>query len=275
MWIALDRDRVVGFRAFLRWRLQAAEKETLDAARAVDTATDPDYQGRGVFQTLTLGAVDELGARGVQIIFNTPNAQSLGGYLKMGWSQIGRLRVTAMPGWNSSLLALATARRAASRTSIATNVGAPASEVFADRDSIGRLLSAQPLTDALITARSPDFLAWRYGYEPLHYRAVFHGNVSESGLVVFRLRKRGRAVEAAICDVIGGEQGGIARQLLREIARRTRASYLVRLGGPSVSRDPFVRVPSSGPVLVCRRLDGGDVPRLGEWGLALGDVELF
>ena len=54
MWVALDGERIVGFRAFLRWEFNTPEGRTVIAARAVDTATDPDYQGRGIFTRLTL-----------------------------------------------------------------------------------------------------------------------------------------------------------------------------------------------------------------------------
>src|SRR2546430_9489017 len=83
MWIALDGERVVGFRTFLRWEFVRGQR-VLRAVRAVDTATDPAYQGRGIFSRLTLEAIDHLSSDGIQLIFNTPNAKSLAGYLKMG-----------------------------------------------------------------------------------------------------------------------------------------------------------------------------------------------
>ena len=45
-------------------------------ARAVDTATDPEFQGRGIFTRLTLEALDALPAEGVELVFNTPNARA-------------------------------------------------------------------------------------------------------------------------------------------------------------------------------------------------------
>src|SRR4051794_10846345 len=71
MWIALDNDRVVGFRAFMRWEFVSADGHSVHAARAVDTATDPEYQGRGIFTRLTREAIDRLPADGVRLIFNT------------------------------------------------------------------------------------------------------------------------------------------------------------------------------------------------------------
>ncbi len=67
--------------------------EVLRAVRAVDTATDPDYQGQGLFTALTMHGLDEVRADGVDFVFNTPNDQSRPGYLKMGWQTVGELPV--------------------------------------------------------------------------------------------------------------------------------------------------------------------------------------
>ena len=91
MLVAEDDGRIVGLRAFMRWRFQAGDRELL-AVRAVDTATHPDYQGQGIFSRLTLAALDELGGQ-VDLVFNTPNEKSLPGYLKMGWRPVGQVPI--------------------------------------------------------------------------------------------------------------------------------------------------------------------------------------
>src|SRR5262249_28750494 len=93
MWIARAGDRVVAFRAFLCCELVPPARVVLRAARAVDTATDPEFRARGIFTTLTLSALESLRADGVDLVFNTPNAQSLNGYVRMGWRSLGRLPV--------------------------------------------------------------------------------------------------------------------------------------------------------------------------------------
>lgn len=276
MWVALDGERVVGFRTFLRWQLQQPDGPTLAAVRAVDTATDPSYQGRGIFTTLTLHALDELQAEGVDLIFNTPNSRSLGGYLKMGWSIVGRLPAAVMLTRPSSLLALATARQPASRWSIEIRVGEAAPEALADRDSLATLLRTPLPSRGLAAPRSPEFLAWRYGYEPLRYRVILSGSSLADGFVVFRLRRRGSAVEAVICDVVTpGADRGVSRALVRSVAESTGADYLIRLRRAPISPGPFVRIPRTGPTLTSRMLNGAAVPRANEWDLTMGDVELF
>src|SRR5947207_641939 len=97
MMVAVDHERVVGFRAFLRWEFVDGAGGTVRAARAVDTATDPEYQRRGLFRSLTLAALDALRDDGTRFVWNTPNATSLAGYLTMGWQEVGRIPVAAAP----------------------------------------------------------------------------------------------------------------------------------------------------------------------------------
>ncbi|HYU57152.1 MAG TPA: GNAT family N-acetyltransferase, partial [Actinomycetota bacterium] len=76
--------RPAGLRAFMRWSLAVPGGGTVDAVRAVDTATSPAFQRRGVFTRLTTEGLETCAAAGVRLVFNTPNEKSLPGYLKMG-----------------------------------------------------------------------------------------------------------------------------------------------------------------------------------------------
>ncbi len=96
MWMAEEGGRPIGVRPFMRWEFERGSS-VVRAARAVDTATHPDHQGKGVFSALTRAALDELRGDGVQFVFNTPNSQSLPGYLKLGWTKVGRLPVAVRP----------------------------------------------------------------------------------------------------------------------------------------------------------------------------------
>jgi len=83
---------LVGVRAFMRWEW-IQENRILRSVRAVDTATHPAYQGKGIFKKLTMALVEYCKEQGVQFVFNTPNQQSKPGYLKMEWEEAGRLPV--------------------------------------------------------------------------------------------------------------------------------------------------------------------------------------
>jgi GNAT superfamily N-acetyltransferase len=275
MWVAHADERVVGFRTFLRWEFVTPAGDVVQAVRAVDTATDPDHQGRGIFTQLTLDALAELPGLGASLVFNTPNEKSLPGYLKMGWRELGRLAVVVQPTSIRFPRVIATARQPAGRWPLPTTAGEDPAAALADTAAVDALLAALPTPRGLATRRTSGFLRWRYGLEPLGYRVLTLGAPSD-GLAVFRRRRRGEAVEGVVCDVLvpGGDPRA-EQELLRRVRRAAAADYLLRLDRRAVTRGPFVRLPRVGPVLACRALDEAPAPDLSGWALTMGDVELF
>jgi GNAT superfamily N-acetyltransferase len=94
-WVAVEHEAVVGFRTFLRWQFEHPDGRTRHAVRAVDAATSAAHRRHGIFRRLTLTAVDELIAEGVDFVFNTPNRESMAGNLALGWTTVGRVPITA------------------------------------------------------------------------------------------------------------------------------------------------------------------------------------
>ena len=82
--LAEKNDILVGVRAFMQWRWQLGS-QTYVTYRAVDTATHPEYQKQGIFKKLSLQALQKASHNTQGFVFNTPNQNSLPGYLKMGW----------------------------------------------------------------------------------------------------------------------------------------------------------------------------------------------
>jgi GNAT superfamily N-acetyltransferase len=291
-WVVVDTTtaEVVGLRTFMRWELER-DGAPVRAVRAVDTATHPGYQGRGVFTALTRHALDELREDGVAFVFNTPNDRSRPGYLKLGWRLVGRLPVAALPRSPRSLVRVARARTAADKWSAATDAGLPAAEALRDREAVA-LWSKQaaivgegdgrpPEPGALRTRRTPDYLAWRYGFEPLRYRALpvtdgpdGGGGADVAGIVIFRLRRRGEALEAAVCEELLPDDAGLRRRALRDLVRSTGADHAVVVGPPR-PRHGLLPVPGQGPTLVCRGVCDPAAATADRWTLNLGDVELF
>jgi GNAT superfamily N-acetyltransferase len=278
MWVAEADGRVVGFRTFLRWELVSPFGPVCRAVRAVDTATDPEHRGRGIFTRLTLTALDELRTEGVDFVFNTPNGQSRPGYLKMGWRVVGRLPVAVRPTRLGSLPVIARARQPASRDAVAVTVGDPAAEVFAERDAVDELLQLVGRPTGLATRRSAAYLLWRYGFGRLHYRALVAPAGVRDGVVVFHLRRRGPALEAVVGDVLvpAGDHT-TARGLLRRIAAESGADYVLGLDSARGSLglpQGFWPLPRAGPILTTRDVCS-EPPRRQGWALTLGDIELF
>ena len=282
-WVAEDATGIVGSRTLMRWAFRLGG-ERVTAVRAVDTATHPRAQGRGVFRALTLHGIEQMTAEGVDWVFNTPNAASAPGYVKMGWRCLGHLPVSIRPAGLASLPRIATARRPAELWSTATSAGEPAGAVLADTAALAGLLGSQPDDGRLRTDRSPAYLSWRYGASPVGYRAlvgggsvggrsVGGGSVGD-GVVLFRLRRRGPALEAAVAEVLvpGGDRR-LAARLCRRVLDATCPDYLIRLGAPRPRG--WLPVPGGGPLLTWRPLARPDSPPIERWDLSIGDVELF
>lgn len=275
-WVATDGARIVGYRTFLRWELEHPDGRVRRAARAVDTATHPDYQGRGIFSRLTLHGLDSLLAEGVDLIFNTPNERSRPGYLKMGWVEVGRLATTARPSGGRGLARMARSRVPADRWSLPTAAARPAPDVLAD-ERVSRLLAELAPARGLRTRRSREYLAWRYGFDALAYRVVTLGTDPTEGLAVVRVRRRGTATEAAVCEILApGNDRTAERALTRKIARLFDVNYAVRIDATSPLRHGYVRLPRQGPTLTYRPLnDETALGAPGAWQLQLGDIELM
>jgi GNAT superfamily N-acetyltransferase len=272
-WVALDGERIVGFRTFMRWRF-STPTGPVPAVRAVDTATHPDYQGRGIFSQLTQHALAELRAEGVGFVFNTPNDKSGPGYLKMGWQPVGRLPTGLLPGSVRGLPRIASARVPAQRWSTPNSAGAPAPDVLADHAGVSALLAALPAQHGIGTERTASYLQWRYGLDRLAYRAVLAGSRVEDGLVLFRTRRRGAALELSVGDVLLPRPSAwLAARLIREALRRSGADYA--LGLRCLPQHGLLPLPGQGPMLMWRALARETAPELDSWRLSLGDVELF
>ena len=273
-WVAADGERVVGFRTFMKWEFDY-EGRVHHAVRAVDTATHPDYQGRGIFSRLTRAAIDEIRPEGVDFVFNTPNANSRPGYLKMGWQIVGRLPVAVRVRSATSSTRMLRARVPADKWSSESHAGLPALDVLADDKTIAALLAAQPRDSALRTRRTPEFMRWRYGFDALRYRAFLAGTDVRDGFAIARLRNRGPSVELVMCDTLMPQPDDRALgQLVRTALHESDADYAIRIGGSPVESG-FVRLPRQGPILTWRDVRDKHPPRLGDWSLTMGDVELF
>jgi GNAT superfamily N-acetyltransferase len=276
-WVAVDHDgQLLGFRTFLRWEFTRRSR-VVRAARAVDTATRPDVQRRGIFSRLTGSAIEALRSDGVAFVFNTPNRSSLPGYIRMGWQKVGRLPISARAVSAGSWTRLVRARRPADRWSLPSEGGEPAGSALSAHARVERLLEhlRGHDTNGLRTRLTVEYLRWRYGFPSLQYRIVTAGPTLEDGAAVFRVRRRGEAQEAVISELLHpNDERKLRGELCRRVLAAAGADYAIRLGRPR-SSGAFLALPGQGPVLTWRGLTEPTMPALGDWDLSLGDVELF
>lgn len=271
-WVAYDGDTLAGFRALMRWEFKR-DDEVVQCVRAVDTATHPDYQGKGIFTRLTLHGLDELSREGCGFVFNTPNEQSRPGYLKMGWSVVGQPHVFFRPRSATAAVKMLRSRTPAERWSSSSTLGVSAVEILKDAGAIQALLDSHPEVEALRTNHTAESLAWRFGSSMLSYRIVTGASGIEDGIAIVRVRERGGAREAALCEVIAPANSARARKaLVKAVTKNVDADYVLSLGA---HRDGLLPLPKQGPILTWRGITSTHMPALGEWSLTLGDIELF
>jgi GNAT superfamily N-acetyltransferase len=276
-WVAVADGRIVGFRTFMRWEFEDGHGRVHRAVRAVDTATHPDAQGKGVFRTLTTTSLDHLRADGVDFVFNTPNAQSRPGYLRMGWHDLGPLSLRFRASRPAAFVRMLRARVPADRWSLPSDAGDDAPSVLAD-DRVTALVAALPTPARLRTRRTVEFLRWRYGFAPLRYRAITVSSDPAEGVTIFRVRRRGPLSEIAVCDaLVPAGRSDVARALDRRLAKLAAGDYAIRLDRPATRTNGFVLVPRQGPRLAWRGVNSTPdaPPSRDEFDFRLGDIELF
>ncbi len=296
--VATADGDIVGVRLFLRWELRHGDR-TLRAVRAVDTATHPDHQRRGIFKTLTLTLLEQLEQEdGVDLVFNTPNADSSPGYLRMGWQEVGQLPVLISPVRPLRFLRGARAASAANASGSASAVAPVASsapvgdsplpdagEVLRSHEDVEGLLDRRGTPVGLHTPVTADYLRWRYAEAPgLDYRAVaVHRGGEIVGLGLGRLRRRAGLTELTLGDVLVPDGDvGAARRVLRA-ARRGGVDHVAvhATPGSEVARaalaSGYFPAPRGGIQLVANPRPGcpEQVLDLGAWALSLGDLEVF
>jgi GNAT superfamily N-acetyltransferase len=258
--VAKAGTRVVGVRALMRWDLMTSGGATVRCARAVDTATHPDYLRRGIFRNLTLAVLDLARSKGIQLIFNTPNAKSKPGYLEMGWTEVGPIGVLVRP----SLRLLRIRSHADEGHYVqeqSSRVGIPA-----DRSPFG-----------LRTPRTASYLKWRFESHPTaRYSAIC---VDDTTAFVRSNLRNGRR-ELIVSDVIGDDPGAA----YRAVGRASTADYIVTWHGRGSPERRAAVASGLLPVpgfkaltLVANCIDDVaiETSHIRSWDLSIGDLELL
>lgn len=265
--VAIEDKNIVGVRAFMRWEWYRDETK-LSCLRAVDTATHPGHQGKGIFKKLTLQAVNLAKEEGADFIFNTPNEKSRPGYLKMGWQIAGKLQVGISPAffsfWKFS--------KTISNYEVNYQTSQENIEVLCAQWNTG-IKSGK-----LFTKKSVNYLKWRYEENPLQKYEVLA--TSEFYLAGY-IKKRKRINELRIAECIYQDKVAETKinQSIQEWSSKFGAQVisfsplLMKLKQPSVSG-------KFGPLSTVRNLNLSEVEKKNyftteNWIYSLGDLELF
>lgn len=281
--------QIVGLRTFMRWRWQADGRE-VPSVRAVDTATSPEWRGRGIFSRLTLALVEQMRNEGVAFVFNTPNELSQPGYLKMGWSPVGRATVWVRPLRPANLLrAVLGQSPTGGQEDRSSGHFAPAGELFRDPNFAVLVASLGETGERLWTPRTERYLRWRYEQIPEpSYFAAWNFDGARPAAIIFRFKQHRKLKELRVCEILcPADEAGVAsaRRVLKGGVSAADADFAAGMGAANTPErkvllgSGFVPALRSGPVLTARpladTLRGLDLFSMASWRTSIGDLELF
>ncbi|MEP6594739.1 MAG: GNAT family N-acetyltransferase [Ginsengibacter sp.] len=192
--VAEENKDLIGVRAFMQWQWQW-KGNIYKAIRAVDTATHPEHQGKGIFKKLTLQQAEICKQQGVHFVFNTPNKQSKPGYLKMGWMEQGKLPVKLKLTQPVSGFFKSSNKKKENQTN------EPAEILWKWNNKMPYLLDNHvSKKERLTTLISSNYISWRYTNNPLF---LYHFLTDdENFLLISRIKNHSSYKELRIVDFI-------------------------------------------------------------------------
>jgi len=277
-----EGSELIGVRAFMRWEW-IQQGQVYRAVRAVDTATHPAHQGKGIFKKLTLALVDYCKQQGVHFVFNTPNQQSKPGYLKMGWEEAGKLPVYGSIQRPFSMMKHFISKTDTQQYEAENN----AIKYYLQHDKLSTLLTDHHhQTKQLTTNISAQYLTWRYVDVPVaNYVAIGEEQGEEiTGLIIGRIKKSrwGRELRITDCFMRGDSNGKELMKKFKERKKEWDVDYTTLTGTTDNHTQKIFGgltfKTSIGPTVTIRSLAMTDLNILKNfhhWSPALGDLELF
>lgn len=267
--VAEENNKIIGLRAFMRWQWTCNTK-IYNTFRAVDTATHPQHQGKGVFKKLTLKAVELAKKEGDHFVFNTPNDQSRPGYLKMGWEVVDNIVVSFQPGYRSFW-------------KLKSKGFSYKVDIQANDEDLKKLCSVWnsnlKADKKIFTSKTPAFLKWRYQNNPLQDYEVL---ITKQLYLAGHVKNRGKIKELRISECIFVENKTSKHQVQKIISSwASKFSVQIATFSPGVTT---LMYPSKkgkyGPVLTLKNLnllpeENKTYKNIENWKYSLGDLELF
>lgn len=260
--VAEESGQLIGVRAFLCWQWMNGPNR-IHSFRAVDTATHPEFQGKGIFKTLTMKLVEQCQKAGVSFVFNTPNGQSKPGYLKMGWQEAGRLpiRVSLVNPFVRLLKKY-------------EFKPVPFADWLQQHEDANLKLMAR--SSEISTAISVKYLKWRYVDVPVAEYFIVWKNESDGG-AIYRLKPGRFGMEFRITQWLVKDR--ISNSLWQAVAHSAGilgCRLITSSGALNNSTRGFVF--DRGPEVTVRSLGWSTfhlVEDFNTWKPTLGDMELF
>jgi len=267
--VASFDSEIIGVRAFLKWKWQN-NCTTINAIRAVDTATATQFQNQGIFKKLTLFALAQCKLEGIDLVFNTPNNISKPGYLKMGWEEIGRMPIQIKPcfhlpsKFNEALIDNIYSEFPVNdfATDFSKNI-----EFFNDSEKFNTVFSEK-------------YYKWRYIDCPT-VEYGFEGSVDKY-FIFFRLKKIDNFIELRICDFWIKNEKGLEKSFLdalTQLIKKIRPLFISFAADFRINfKNGLWFNPNKGPITTVRKLSSEgieDFLYFKNWQPSIGSMELF
>ncbi|TKK65023.1 GNAT family N-acetyltransferase [Ilyomonas limi] len=274
--VAEEAGELIGLRAFMQWQWQW-NNTVYKAIRAVDTATHPAHQGKGIFKKLTLQQAEACKQQGVSFVFNTPNEQSKPGYIKMGWIEQGKMPLKIKLRLSDAWLPFTKNKT--------KKIIAPQNWNEAPLDRV-----SNSITDCITTVLTPEYIKWRYANNPLFNYNYFTDG--EQFIVITRLKSHAFADELRITDfILLNNKANVqyinktVAALLRRFCSKHHIGFITLSGRQYLQYQPYfkwmgiVPVKAAGPIITLKNLNlNGSFDSFlntANWSYSLGDMELF
>jgi GNAT superfamily N-acetyltransferase len=278
--LSWEGETLVGIRAFMRWEWTYQGK-IYSALRAVDTATHPEHQGKGIFKKLTLSLIDLCKEKGDHFIFNTPNEQSKPGYLKMGWQEAGKLPIVMSVQKPLKMLTNVLFQNDKNNKDVKSQIS-----YYLEHPQLPALIREHNRHSHVGTNVSVPYLKWRYLNVPVaRYVAIGEEQGGElKGLLIARIKKSRLGQELRVTDCFIKPAHGVKGLMhkMREFKKLYGVDYSTISGLGSQDQKQMVgrfrwKAPF-GPTVTIRSLsltDLGILQNFNHWSPSLGDLELF
>ena len=186
---AFDGDRVVGCVAMGMGMMTFGETQ-IKCALSYETFVHPQYQGLQIFTKLTKLAEDSCKDRGVKMLYNFPNSNSLRGFIKRDWikTEISKYKIKVTNIWRFARYI--------------RDIRKPFVSLASNLDKISnidiRQFSTTSKEGVFIPQWSSEYLKWRFHTYPVgHYWVYEDGNT----YAIARIGCRGDLKQAEILHI--------------------------------------------------------------------------
>jgi len=216
----------------LRWN-----EHLLQALQPCDTAVHPAFRRRGLFTQLNIARKALAVERGVDLLFNFPNRNSLPGYLHSGWQFVGKVP------WLVRVMKPIAVVRDHFRPGKSTPIEIP--HTFRLSMEVAKSLRSECVDtpDRLSIERAPGFWEWRFCKHPTRQYGLIQAGSNSKDFALFTLSvKSSGLIEMIVVDlVVDPARVSDLLVVILNSARSLGAGFVAMMRPQAFALAPFIR----------------------------------